>query len=421
MRKALFILTYIFGISAFSQEPAIQTKQDSTSTQDDAKISPFNTGFYPIGFFDLDLKYIVKYNNFEGLRLGFGGVTNKRLLEAYRISGYFARGFIDEKIKYSIGGSARLNEKKNTWLNLFYVDDLTEIGNSLFLTDARVYSVFEPRLINVTQFYKHRTFHINVQHEFTPKVFSEFRISKSHIKQTIDYKYSDNNTIYNSYDVTEVTASLRISPKTNFFTNEDGRIEYYDGLPKISAQITQGVRGIFDSDFSYTKFGLKLDYYLKRKNLSSTHILWESSVAIGEVPLTHLYHTFPNNPTKGSILKRFSVAGRRGFETMYFGEFFSDRLSTVQIRHTLRRFYIAKWMKPELVLITRHAIGGLKNREKHLGPEIKTLNQFYSESGLELNKILFGFGASLAYRYGYYTLPDFDDNISVKFTFYLKL
>lgn len=421
MRKALFFIIFIVGSSVFAQEPAIQTKRDSTSTGEDVKISPFNTGFLPLGFFDLDLKYIVKYNNYEGLRLGFGGVTNNRLFESFRVSGYVARGFIDEKIKYSVGASVRLNKQKNTWLNLFYIDDLTEMGTSFFLTDARVYSVFEPRLINVTQYYKHRTWHVNVQHEFTPKIFSEFRLSKSHIKQTFDYRYFDNNNIFSSYGVSEVTASVRISPKTNFFTNEDGRIEYYDGLPKISIQAIQGLRGIFDSDFSYTKFGLKFDYYLKRRNLSSTHILWESSLAIGEVPLTHLYHAFPNNPTKGKVFRRFSVAGRRSFETMYFGEFFSDRLTTVQIRHTLRRFYISKWMKPELVLISRHALGDLKNKEQHLGPEFKTLDQFYSEAGLELNKILFGFGASFAYRYGYYTLPDFDDNISVKFTFYMKL
>lgn len=421
MYKELFFITFIIGFSMFAQEPAIQTSRDSTATLEDIKISPFNTGFFPIGFFDFDLKYIVKYNNYEGLRLGLGGVTNNRLFKSFKISGYGARGFIDEKIKYSIGASVRVNKHRNTWLNLFYIDDLTEMGSSFYLTDARVYSVFEPRLINVTQFYEHQTWHVNVQHEFSPKIFSEIRLSKSHIKQTFDYSYFDNNHIYNNYGVTEVTASVRISPKTNFFTNEDGRIEYYDGLPKISIQATQGLRGVFDSDFSYTKFGLKFDYYLKRENLSSTHILWESSIAIGEVPLTHLYHAFPNNPTKGKILRRFSVAGRRSFETMYFGEFFSDKLITVQIRHTLRRFYISKWMKPELVFITRHALGYLKNREKHLGPEFKTLDQFYSESGLELNKIIFGFGASFAYRYGYYSLPNFEDNISLKFTFYLKL
>lgn len=420
MRKVLFFLTFFTFISAFAQEPAIQTKQDTTASQQEKKQNPFNTGFYPIGFFDADLKYLIKYNNYEGLRIGFGGVTNNRLSETYKISGYIARGFIDEEIKYSIGGSARLNKEKNTWLNAFYIKDIMEIGASNFLTDARVYSVFEPRLVNVTQFYKHRTWQTNIQHEFSPKIYSEIRLSKSNIEQTLGYNYLDDGIVYHNYTVAEATASVRFSPKTNFFTAEDGRIEYFDGFPKISAQITQGVKGIAGSDFNYTKFGLKFDYYIKRQNLSSTHILWENALALGDLPLTHLYHAYPNNPTKGKILKRFSVAGRKSFETMYFGEFFSDRLTTLQVRHSLRRFNISRKIKPELVLITRHALGDLKNKNDHLGLNFKTLDQFYSESGLELNKILFGFGLSFAYRYGYYNLPDFDDNISFKFTFYLK-
>lgn len=421
MHKVLFVLTFSIGVFALAQTPAIQTQQDTSATLKEKKSNPFSTGFYPIGFFDLDLKYIIKYNNYEGLRLGFGGVTNNRLSEKNRISGYWARGFIDEKIKYSIGGSTRLNKEQNTWLSLFYINDIAEIGTPNYLTDARVYSVFEPRLVNVTQFYKHRTWQTNIQHEFSPKIFSEFRLSKSKIEQTENYNYYINEQIYNDYEVAEVTASVRISPKTNFFTSEDGLIEYYDGLPKISAQITQGVRGFFESDFSYTKFGLKLDYFLKRTNLSSTHILLDGSLAVGEVPLTHLYHAYPNNPTKGKILKRFSVAGRRSFETMYFGEFFSDKLTTLQVRHSLRRFNIAKKIKPELVLITRHALGDLENKDEHIGLVFNTLNQFYSESGFEINKIFLGFGLSFAYRYGYYSLPDFDDNLSFKFTFYLRL
>jgi hypothetical protein len=420
MRKLLCFLPILLGLTGFAQKPTIQTKQDTTATITEKKQSPFSTGFYPIGFFDIDLKYIIKYNNYEGLRLGLGGVTNERLSETYKFGGYIAYGFKDMDTKFSLGGSARLNKENNTWVNLFYIDDIQEIADFDYLTDARVYSVFEPRLVNVTQFYKHRTWQANIQHEFSKKFLSEIRVSRSRIDQIEDYQFFNDGTIYNNYEVAEATASVRISPKTNFFTTEDGRIEYFDGFPKISAQITQGFKGITGSDFNYTKFGLKLDYYIKRTNLSSTNFLLEGLLATGDVPLTHLFHAYPNNPTKDEILQRFSVAGRRSFETMYFGEFFSDRLTTLQVRHSLRRFYLSDKFKPELVFVTRHALGDLSNKEKHLGIDFNTLDQFYSESGFELNKILFGFGLSFAYRYGFYSLPDFEDNVSVKFTFYAK-
>jgi len=420
MRKLLLIITLVLGYSVAAQEPAIQTEKDTTATTTQEKKNPFNTGFYPIGFFDIDLRYLIKYNNYEGIRLGVGGVTNDRLFEHFKIGGYVAYGFKDDDFKFSLGGSTRINKETKTWINLYYIDDIREIGTFQYLTDARVYSVFEPRLVNVTQFFKHRTWQANIQSEFDPKVLSELRFSRSNVEQIENYKFINDGKIYDGYELSEITASVRISPKKDFTTTNDGLVEYFDGSPKISAQVTQGLEGIAGSDFEYTKFGLKLDYYIKRTDLSSTSFLLEGDYAIGDVPLTHLFHAYPNSPTKSTILQRFSVAGRKSFETMYFGEFFSDKLATLQIKHSLRRFYISEHFKPELVIITRHAIGDLENPEKHLGIDFKTLNQVYSESGFELNKLIFGFGLSFAYRYGFYSLPEFEDNISFKFTFYAK-
>lgn len=416
----LVLLTFTFAICN-AQVPTVTTKQDTTATRAEKKKSPFSTGFYPIGFFDVDLRYLIKYNNYEALRLGIGGVTNDRFSDRFKIGGYFARGFKDRDIKFSAGGSLRLDAKSKTWANLYYIDDIMEMGAFSYLTDARVYSIFEPRLVNITQFYKHRTWQTNIQSEFHPKVLSELRLSRSRIDQILNYRYVNDGRLLKSYETTEVTASVRVSPKTEFFTNEDGTIEYFDGFPKISFQVTQGIKGIAKSDFNYTKFGLKFDYFIKRTNLSSTNILLEGDLALGDVPLTHLFHAYPNSPTKDEILQRFSVAGRRSFETMYFGEFYSDKLTTLQVKHSLRRFHIANWLKPELVIITRHALGNMSNIENHRGVNFRTLDQLYSESGFELNKLFFGFGLSFAYRYGFYNLPDFEDNVAFKFTFYLKL
>lgn len=429
MRIHLIILCLLVGFITVAQEPVIQTKQDTTATRAEKKKSPFVTGFYPVGFFDIDLKYIVKFNSYEGLRLGVGGVTNDKLSDRYKIGGYVAYGFKDRDIKFSIGNSLRINKEHNTWINIYYIDDIAEIGSFKYLTDDRVYSVFEPRLVNVTQFYKHRTWQANIQTEFTKKFLAEARVSRSRIEQIEDYRFFNNGITYEDYEVAEATVSVRISPKTNFFTTEDGRVEYFDGFPKISAQITKGFSGITESDFDYTKFGLKLDYYIKRTDLSSTNFLLEGLLATGDIPLTHLFHAYPNNPTKDEILQRFSVAGRRSFETMYFGEFFSDKLATLQVRHSLRRLNLGNTFKPELVIVTRHAVGSLDNLEQHRGlveegemrPGFNTLDQVFNESGFEINKIFFGFGLSFAYRYGFYNLPDFEDNVSAKFTFYLKL
>lgn len=421
MQKLLILFLLLFGVFSFAQVPAIQTKIDTISTIEEQKEHPLSTGYFPIGFFDVDLKTLIKLNNYEGLRIGIGGLTNDKLFKKYKLGGYVAYGFKDHTVKYSLGGRVRLNEKKKLWISLFYSDDLKEIGAHDFLTDARVYSIFEPRLINVIQYYKYTNWQANITGELTPKILSEFRLEHSQVKNIETYYFINNGMPYKNYDLAEATLSFRISPKTNFFTNEDGTKEYFDGFPKISAQITQGIKDIAGSDFNYTKFALKFDYFIKRTDLSSTSILLEGSLATGDVPLTHLFHSYPNQPNKEKISQRFSVAGVQSFETMHFGEFYSDKLTNLQIKHSLRRINLGKKLKPELVFVTRHALGNMSNTERHFGIPFNTLENLYNESGLELNKILFGFGLSAAYRYGYYHLPNFDDNISFKFTFNLKL
>lgn len=421
MHNKFFVLFFGIAFAAIAQQPAIETKSDSLSSKDAKKESPFSTGYYTIGFFDVDLKTLIKYNNYESFRLGIGGLTNENLFEDYRLGGYIAYGFKDRAIKYSLGGGMRIHKPTKTWVNLYYADDIKEIGAFEYLTDARVYSIFEPRLVNITQFYKYRKWYANITSELTPKILSEVWVSHSNVKNIENYIFVNDGKLYNKYQLAEATVSFRISPKTNFFTNEEGTIEYFDGFPKISAQITKGFSDVAESDFNYAKFGLKLDYYIKRTDLSSTNILLEGSLATGDLPLTHLFHSYPNQPTKDEILQRFSVAGVQSFETMYFGEFFSDKLTTLQVKHSLRRFKLTEKWKPELVFITRHALGNMDDREKHIGIPFNTLDQLYNETGFEVNKIFFGFGLSAAYRYGYYNLPEFSDNISFKFTFYLKV
>lgn len=420
-RYIILFLSLLFSASLYAQQPTVQVSDSLKTEIKEKKISPFSTGYYPVGFFDVDLRYFIKYNNYESFRLGFGGITNEKLFENFKMGGYVAYGFKDKRYKYSLGADIRLNPKTNTWLDVYYVNDIRELGSFKYLTDDRVYSVFEPRLVNVVQFYKFRTWKASLQHEFSRKIFSEFQVSRTKIDQIEDYQFVKNGITYRNYRTAEASLSFRFSPETKFITADDGRIEYFDGFPKISAQITQGVSGVAKSDFTYTKLGLKLDYYIKRTNLTSTNFLLEGNIAFGDVPLTHLFHAYPNAPTKDEILQRFSVAGNRSFETMYFGEFFSDRITTLQVKHSLRRFKLTEKWKPELVIISRHALGDLSSPEEHQGIAFNTLNQLYSEAGFEINKLIFGFGFSFAYRYGFYHLEDTEDNISFKFTFNLKI
>ena len=162
-------------------------------------------------------------------------------------------------------------------------------------------------------------------------------------------------------------------------------------------------------------------HQISHKNNSLSEITIVSGISNGETPLTHLYHAYPNNINKEKILRRFSVAGTSSFETMFFNEFFSDKFTTVQVKHALKPFKITESYRPQLVLISKFAIGDMDNINRHENITFGTLEKGYTESGFEVNKLLFGFGLSFAYRYGAYHLPNIDDNVAIKFTFNLTL
>ena len=63
----------------------------------------------------------------------------------------------------------------------------------------------------------------------------------------------------------------------------------------------------------------------------------------------------------------------------------------------------------------------MSNIDRHQNLDFNTLDKGYTETGFEINKLLFGFGLSATYRYGAYHLPKEEDNIAVKFTFNITL
>lgn len=383
-------------------------------------LNNFSIGYFSVSAFDFDLTYPVKFNNFEGLRLGLGGVTNATFSKRFRLEGYGAYGFKDKELKYGIGGGYLLDPDKGAWLSVTFNNDLEEVGNYAYLTDRRVYSLFEPRLVNITQFYIHRTTRTNLEYRLTPQLLSELQVAHRRLDQTIPYRYILDGEAIRNYDVTEATAAVRWSPNNKYLRAASDVVPIYEGAPIISAQVSQGVSGL-GGDLNFTKFGAKFFYRVDRLNKTATEILLEGNIAFGDLPITHLFHAFPNAPTKETILQRFSVAGVNSFETMFFGEFFSDQLFTAQLKHRLAAFNISKRFKPEMVFISRFALGDTRNPEDHLDIEFDSLNQGFFESGFELNKLIFGFGSSLTYRYGAYHLPNWEDNIAFKFTFNLKL
>lgn len=378
-------------------------------------------GYVPIGPIDLDLKKIISYNNYEGFRLGLGGITNDRFSKNFRIEGYSAYGTKDGEVKYSLGTGVLLDKSTNTWVNGYYTDDVREIASTVFAVDKRVFKIYDPRPINISTFYKYTAWKANVQSKIIPKTEAVFELARTNVEPQFDYLFNYDGKLYSSYVMTTAMISIVWAPFSNFMQTPTGRNESEKRFPRFTFQYTQSLPDVLGNDFTFGKIDFKTEYEKNYLNGQKTSLLLQGGYAIGDVPLTHLYNTMPNNLTKETVIQRITFAGRNSFETMYFNEFFSSQYVFFQIKHGFDRIRILKKVRPSLVLVTRMAWGNMENPEQHVGPEYKTLDKGYFESGIELNKIYKGFGLGGFYRYGPNQLLKFEDNIAVKISYVLDL
>ncbi|WP_284652683.1 DUF5686 family protein [Flavobacterium terrisoli] len=378
-------------------------------------------GYLPFGPIDFDLRYLLSYNNYEGFRFGIGGITNERFSKKFRIDGYTAYGLKDTDTKYNLGAAFRIGNFSNSWIGGSFTDDVREIASTSFVIDKRVFKLYDPRPINISTFYNHRTWRAFIETKIIPKTESIWQITHSDITPLFDYTFTHDGTVYRKFVMTMGMFSIQWNPFSDYMQTPNGKIEFEKRYPKFTFQFTKSLSNFFNNDFDFGKIDARIDYEKKYLDGQKSAVLIQGGYVFGALPLTHLYNTSPNNLTKDKLLQRLTIAGKNSFETMYFNEFFSSEFVMLQLKHGFKRVELFKDVKPSFVLVTRMAWGDLKHPERHTGIEYKTLNEGYFESGVELNQIYKGFGLTTFYRYGPNQLEDFEDNIAIKLSFVLDL
>jgi len=379
-------------------------------------------GYFPVSIIDLDLRSVVKYNYFEGFRLGLGGVTNTKLSSNYKMAFYGAYGFKDAAYKYGITPSFKADQATETWVSASYSDDIYEIAQTNFATDQRRFKIYDPRPINITTFFNNKMSSVFLESKIIPKTNSYLAISHNQIQPLFNYNFVNDGKKYAKYEITSVQFAIQWNPFSNYMKTSLGLLEFEKRHPKFTLQFTQTLPNLLHNDFVFSKIDFKTYYELPYLSGQKSSFLLQTGLAFGDVPLTHLYSIVPNNLNRDALLQRITFAGKNSFETMYFNEFFSNKYASLQVKHTFNKVKLGYKINPEFTIVTRMAIGSnYKNNNQHLGVTYKTLDEGFFESGVECNKIFKGLGLVAFYRYGPNQLPRFDSNLALKISYYLDL
>ena len=380
-----------------------------------------STGYYPLGYFDLNLGSIINYNKYEGFRIGLGGRTSAELSTKFNIEGYGAYGFGDYAIKGSLGVNVRLDKMTNTWLGASYTYDVSPSSRTVFVTDDNPFFIDDWSKMNNSYFNSETTSRFYLRHNPLPNLKTKLVFDKKYSRAEYDYGF-DNSGIENNYfDLSIFTIGAEWEPYSKFIQTRNGRKRMHNGYPKFAVQYTKSVKGLLDGEYDFSKIDLRVKEQFSTYGMGTTQILLIGGMAFGDAPLSYLYGGNPNSYLNEPWLYRVNLSGNNSFETMLYGEFFSDKYIEFHLRQRFKEFDISDSFKPQLSLVTRVAYGTFDDASKHKNILFKTLENGFFESGIEFDKIFRGLGIGTYYRYGPNQNKKWDDNLFVKISYKISL
>lgn len=299
------------------------------------------SGYYEIDNLDIGPIYsIFGYNDAEGMRLRIGGRTFFNQNDPWRVEGFGAYGFKDQKFKYGLSAKWLVDRRSRFIVFAGNRHDVEQMGASLTQSDdvlgRNIASSFvlskgrNDRLsrIDLTTF----GFDIEPWHNFIFRVSNSYKTLESATDTfKIDYKVMEDGVftdeIRDDLKQAEIELAVIYTPgrKTSGYGVEQLVVNEGD-YPIFYASYGYGIKGPFDSDFDYTKLQFLYSQYWNIGGLGRMRTDLEFGKTIGTVPLS-LLDAIPGNQTYFSIDNTFSL--------LDYYEFVSDTYMSLHVQHDL--------------------------------------------------------------------------------------
>ncbi len=278
----------------------------------------------------------IGYNSIEGFRLRLGGRTYFTRNDQWRIEGYGAYGFKDQKFKYGLSGKWLLNRKSRLIVSAGNRRDVEQLGASLTNTnDVQGRSLASSSIVSTGD--NSRLTSINLSalslqiqpfKNFTVGLTGSYRTLKPADRDLFSLDFNDPNNpgeIKSEITQTEVAAQVSYSPGRKITGYGVDQIVVNEGdFARLFLNFSLGLEDLLDSDFEYQKVQF---FYQQPWNIGGFGVLrstLEVGKTYGEVPLG-LLSVVPGNQTYLSISNTFPL--------LNFYEFVTDTYTSLHIEH----------------------------------------------------------------------------------------
>jgi len=293
------------------------------------------SGFVQFGNFDYGPIFSTfGYNEVEGVRLRMGGRTYFGVNDTWRLQGYTAYGFNDDKFKYGFSGKWMLNKKNRLIISGGNRRDIEQIGASLTTTydvlgrsfassavfasgnNGKLTSINLSNIAIEVEPVKNLTFQSGISYRTLESASNTF---------SLDY-FTDNVNGITKSDVkqSEINLQVEYTPKRKTIGFAVERENVDSPYSRFFVNYSHGFKGLLDSNFQYDKIQLYYKQPFIIGPLGRTNFIIELGKTFGTVPLG-LMSVIPGNQTFFTV--------ENAFNNLNFYEFVSDQYATFQWNH----------------------------------------------------------------------------------------
>lgn len=332
----------------------------ATLTGDYADLGPVQAG--PIGS-------LFAYDTQEGARFQLGGRTTPKFNRSVYMDGFLGYGTRDKQFKYELNTFFTLNKTPNyrfpnDYFKIGYLYDVDIPGQSFAINSSqaalgsfqsgstnywlydRIYSV-----AYVKDFENHFSYNLSL------------RNWNQQAAGTLVFQQNNaTNSIVHSLTTSEIALGLRYVPHEQIIQGTRDRHTIHSKYPILNAQITQGLKNVFNGSYQYTKLNLNIykRFYLSQLGYADVTLL--GSLITGKVPFP-LLNISPANQA--------IAYNADAYNKMYYLEFVSDHYVGLNFTQSFNGFFLNKiplinHLKWREYLSFKILYGGLRNENNPL-------------------------------------------------------
>ncbi|TCK67484.1 carboxypeptidase-like protein [Winogradskyella wandonensis] len=336
------------------------------------------------------------FNDVEGVRLRAGGRTYFGPNDLWRLEGFLAYGFRDDKFKYGISGKWLLDKRSRLTIFGGNRRDVEQIGASLtsstdvlgrsLASSAVIAGGTNDKLTNINL--SNFGFSIEPFRNVVFRLDGSYREMRS-ASPTFSLDYNDPESasgISSEVNQFETRFSLGYYPKRQMTGFGVERKEKNDNFARLFAQYSRGDKDLFNSDFDYTKLQFSYIQPWQIGGFGRLTTSVELGKTFGDVPLA-LLSVVPGNQTYFSIYNTFPQ--------LDFYEFVTDTYTSLHVEHNFNGRIFSRI--PFLKKYNLRAILGIRG----VWGELSDANRLLSTTGNPAEIILRAPDSRVYYEYSF--------------------